>query len=475
MNTIRRVSAFTALAACFCCPVFGQQQKLPSAPVPEQRLQLLAQTADPQMSAPQARVAQTPATMANQPAAQGQTLTLQQAQQIALQNHPQVLGAVALAAAAQAQVTQAKSAYYPTVFGSATGVDAENNSRIAAGALNNPVIYERYANGLTVDQLVTDFGRTHELVKSSDLHAKAQQENVVTTRADVLLGVDQAYYSLLRAQAVLTVAQQTVKERQIVSDQITTLERNQLRSGLDVTFANVNLAQAKLLLITAQNDVDAAQADLSAALGYSDQRTFALQDEPMPAAPPTDVANLLQQAFMNRPELIGLRLDAASAHAYATAERDLWFPTLSAAGSAGLTPYGATQLAPRYAAAGFNLNIPIFNGHLFGALRTEANQNAIAVDQNLRNEMDLIARDVRTAWLDANSAYQRLSVTDQLLDEANQSLNLAQSRYNLGLSSIIELSQAQLNQTQAQIEQSSAKYDYQTQISVLNFQTGALH
>jgi outer membrane protein len=414
------------------------------------------------------------------PAAPAQTgpvqpLTLQQAQQIALQNHPQVLGAMALAAAAQAQVTQTKSSYYPRVYGSATGADAENNSRITAGVLNNPVIYERYANGLTVDQLVTDFGRTHELVRSSDLHAKAQQENVVTSRADVLLGVDQAYYALLRAQAVLTVAQQTVKERQIVSDQITTLERNQLRSGLDVTFANVNLAQAKLLLITAQNDVDAAQADLAAALGYSDQRTFAVRDEPMPSAPPTDTASLLQQAFMNRPELIGLRLDAASAHAYATAERDLWFPTLSATGSAGLTPYGATQLAPRYAAAGFNLNIPIFNGHLFGALRTEANQNAIAVDQNLRNEMDLIARDVRTAWLDANSAYQRLSVTDQLLDEANQSLNLAQSRYNLGLSSIIELSQAQLNQTQAQIEQTSAKYDYQTQISVLNFQIGALH
>jgi outer membrane protein len=173
--------------------------------------------------------------------------------------------------------------------------------------------------------------------------------------------------------------------------------------------------------------------------------------------------------------LIGLKLDAASAHSYATAERDLWFPTLSAAGSAGLTPYGATQLAPRYAAAGVNLNIPIFNGHLFGALQTEAKENAIAQDQNLRNEADLIARDVRTAWLDANSAYQRLSVTNQLLDEANQSVNLAQSRYNLGLSSIIELSQAQLNQTQAQIQAASAKYDYQTQLSVLNFQIGALH
>jgi outer membrane protein len=404
-----------------------------------------------------------------------QSLTLQDAEKIAVQNHPQVQGAVALAAAAKAEVTEARSAYYPTAYGSATAVDAENNSRIAAGALNNPVIYERYANGLTFNQLLTDFGRTHELVKSSDLHAKAQQENVVTTRADVLLAVDQAYYGVLRANAVLTVAQETVKDRQLVSDQITALQKNQLRSGLDVSFANVNLAQAQLLLIQAKNDVDAAQAQLSAALGYSDERAFQLQDQPLPGAPSTDFADLLQQALMNRPELVGLRLDSASAHAYANAQRDLWFPTLSAAGSAGLTPEGAPQVGPRYAAAGMNLNIPIFNGHLFGALRNEANEKAIAEDDSLRNEADLVARDVRTAWLDANSAYQRLSVTDELLDEANQSVNLAQSRYNLGLSSIIELSQAQLNQTQAQIAQASAKYDYQAQLSVLNFQIGALH
>src|SRR5262249_39755291 len=132
-----------------------------------------------------------------------QELTLQEAEKIAVANHPLVQGAQAQANAAKAEVTQAKSSYYPTIYGSATGVDAENNSRIAAGGLNNPIIYERYANGLTVNQLVTDFGRTHELVKSSDLHSKAQQENVVTTRADVLLGVDQAYYALLRANSVL--------------------------------------------------------------------------------------------------------------------------------------------------------------------------------------------------------------------------------------------------------------------------------
>src|SRR5271156_5820898 len=114
-----------------------------------------------------------------------QSLTLQQAEQTAIQNHPQIQAAINMASAAESRVKQARSAYYPTAYGSLTGVGAENDSRIAAGALNNPVIYDRYANGLTISQLLTDFGRTHELVKSSNLHAQAQQENVITSKADV--------------------------------------------------------------------------------------------------------------------------------------------------------------------------------------------------------------------------------------------------------------------------------------------------
>lgn len=129
-------------------------------------------------------------------------------------------------------------------------------------------------------------------------------------------------------------------------------------------------------------------------------------------------------------------------------------------------------LADRYAAAGFNVNIPIFNGHLYGALHTEATARARAEEQNLRDLQNRIVRDVQTAWLSANSAYQKLAVTDELLSEATQSLNLAQARYKLGLSSIIELSQAQLNLTQAQIEQAGAKYDYQARVSALNFAIG---
>ncbi len=403
-----------------------------------------------------------------------QTLSLREAEQIAIQNHPQIQAAANLAAAAQAQVTQARSAYYPTVYGSLTGVDGEHNSRIAAGGLNNPIIYERYSNGLTVSQLLTDFGRTHELVRSSDQRAQAQQENVVTTRAGVILQVDGAFYAVLRAQAVLTVADQTVQSRQLVSDQITELAKNKIKSGLDVSFANVDLAQSQLLQIQARDDLQSSYAQLSEALGYSDQRTFQLADESLPPPPPADVAPLIQQALRDRPEMIGQRLDVQSAQNYATAERDLRFPTISALGVAGLTPYAEFPLGPRYAAAGFNVNIPIFNGHLYSALESEAAARARAENQYLRALQDRIVRDVQMAWLNANSAFQRLSVTDKLLAEASDALDLAQSRYKLGLSSIVELSQAQLNLTQAQIEQASAKYDYEAQTSALNFQLGAL-
>jgi len=422
---------------------------------------------------PQAPAPQTPAEQAPAGHATVAALTLKQAEQIAIQNHPQLQAAAFEADIAKAQVQQARAAYYPQAYGSLTGIDAENNSRIAAGALNNPIIFDRYANGVTVGQIVTDFGRTHELVKSANLHAKAQQQNVVATRADVLLQVDQAYFNVLKAQSLLQVAKETVNDRQVVADRVSELAKNQLKSGLDVSFAKVDLAQAQLLLIQAQNDLQASFAQLSAALGYGDVRTFTLSDEPSAAAaPPPDLASLIQQALQNRPELIGQRFEVSSQQSFATAERDLWFPTITAIGAAGLTPVHDANLQPRYAAGGFNVTVPIFNGHLFGALRNEATAQANAQSQFLRDLQNRIVRDVQTAWLNANSGFERLAVTQQLLDQAQQALDLAEARYKLGLSSIVELSQAQLNSTQAKIAQASAKYDYQTQLSVLNFQVG---
>ena len=98
----------------------------------------------------------------------------------------------------------------------------------------------------------------------------------------------------------------------------------------------------------------------------------------------------------------------------------------------------------------------------------------LEADQRLRDRLEQVERDVRTAWASSFTAYQRLDVTAQFLREATLALNLAQGRYDLGLASIVELTQGQLNLTQAEIENLSAKYDYQIQYANLQYTIGAL-
>jgi outer membrane protein len=401
-------------------------------------------------------------------------LTLQQAEKIALQNNPR-LSAAQYAAAASAEVPkQYRANFQPTAFGSLTAAGASDGTRIAAGALNNPIIYNRFASGIGVSQLITDFGRTSNLASSAEAHARAQQQNSNATRADVLLDVDTAYFGVLRAQSVLKVAEETVAARQLVAEQIAVLAKNSLKSNLDVSFANVNLSEAKLLLASAQNELKAAEARLATALGYPNQRYFKLADEPMPPAPPDSFDALIAEAIRNRPELASLRYEQESAASLAKAERALWYPTVSMIANIGLVPMGVSALQNQYGAVGANINIPIFNGGLFKARRSEAELRERSAEERVKDLQNRVVRDVQLAYLNALNGYERLGLTNQLLDQARMALDLAQSRYDLGLSSIVELSQAQLNLTSAQIAQASARYDYQAQWSALEYQIGAL-
>src|SRR5262249_20417544 len=128
----------------------------------------------------------------------------------------------------------------------------------------------------------------------------------------------------------------------------------------------------------------------------------------------------------------------------------------------------------RYGAVGVNVTIPIFNGGLYKARTAEARLKAQATTQRIRDLENRVTRDVRVAFLNANTAYDRVGLTAQLLDQASLALDLAQSRYDLGLGSIVELSQAQLNLTSAQIANVTAQYDYQMRRQDLDFQIGAL-
>jgi outer membrane protein len=402
-------------------------------------------------------------------------LTVKDAEALALRNNP-AISVARLSALASEQVTrEVRSNLWPQAYGNLTAVDAENNSRITAGALNNPIVYTRAAGGASVSQLITDFGHTTNLVASARLQAKADEQGAAATKQDVLMAVDQAFYNALQMHAVLQVAEQTVASRQLLSDQVSALTKSKLKSDLDLSFANVNLAQAKLLYLDALNNDKASMAAVSAILGYSTLQAFELVNDTEPLAPPpADVDPLIADAFAQRPEILGLEFQSESAERLHKAEHDQLYPTISALGAFGDSPVRDDRVYGPYAAAGVNLEIPVFNGFLYTAKSHEADLRARAARQRLNDLRNRIARDVRTSWLAASTAFDRVSVSEQLLAQANQALDLAQTRYKLGLSSIVELSQAQLQQTQAEIGSAQAGYQYRLALSVLRYQTSGL-
>jgi outer membrane protein len=403
------------------------------------------------------------------------TLTLAEAEAIAVKNHPRLNSAQLNARAADAVTRQIGAARYPTLASNLTGVGAQNNSAVAAGAVTTSSLSSRIpAAGVVGSQLLFDFGRVSNLTRSSELRAGAKRQTAQATRAQIVLQVRSAYFQSLQAQSVLQVARETVAARQLTLRQVTRLFESKLKSSLDVSFAEVNLSEAELLLFRAENDIKSALAELAAAIGLDALEPIQLKDELLPDPLGPEIAPIIEQALRNRPELRGARLQHDSALQFARAEKSLLYPSVSVIGTAGIVPIHQHNLNSSYSGVGINVNIPLLNGSLYSARRTEAELRAQAAAQDTRDLEIRIERDIKVAWFNATNAFRRLEVTARLLDQANRSLRLAQSRYDLGLSSIVELNQAQLTKTSAEITNAGAKYEYQIQRSILDYHAGAI-
>jgi outer membrane protein len=404
------------------------------------------------------------------------SLTLAEARALALKQHPKISVANLTALAARQVTKEVQSSMLPSIFGyvTAAGNADPNNTRIAAGGLNNPIIYEREAQGVSISQIITDFGRSWDLTKSARIRERSAKMNVDATQAQILLEVDNAFFSTLESQSVLQVAQETVRTRGLILEQVGTLATNKMRSELDVSFASVDYDQARILLAKAQMDVQASFAVLSDVLGEPHSKTYRLSDEPMPVYVTNNSSALILEALAQRPDLVQARYQRDAAQEYARAQGKLNYPTLSAVGTAGEIPTGNSHLGPDYAAAGINVTLPLYEGGLNAGIRREAQLRAKAAEETVRDQEDNVVRDVQVTSLNLDYAWQQLALTDALLRNANEALELSQARLKGGLGSIIELSQSELNQTSAQIAAASARYQYQIQRSALDFQLGRL-
>ena len=409
--------------------------------------------------------------------AAGEPLTRQQAEQLALKNNPRISVAALLTLTQKQMVREAHSAELPSLNGNVMAEDAEEGTRLSAtGSLAASRLLYHVGAGLDLNQLITDFGRTPNLVASYALQAKASEQNAQATREDIVLAVDFAFYSALEAQATLEVAKSTVNARQAVADQVVALTASNIKSTLDQSFAQANLSQARLLYLDSQNQFDAAMTGLNEVLGtVSDQRYHLVDDPTLPSPVAASVDEAVALALQQRPDLIAQKLNHEADVRFSRAQHKQLLPTVSGLGVVGVTPVGSSTYFIKnwYGAAAVNVSVPIFNGFKFRAQASEADLRAKMSDEQSRVLVDRIVRDVRTAWLTANTAQQRMAVTVEFSKEANTALALADTRYRLGLSSIVELSQAQLQQTQAQIAEANARFDYEADLAALRFQIGS--
>ena len=401
-----------------------------------------------------------------------QILTLEQAREMALANHPLLASLDFSSRAAAESPKQILSLLSPQFSAGLTASIADDATRFAYQGLSSPLLISRLGSGVQLSQLLSDSGRTRLLALSAATRADAQKEIVKSVRLQILIAVDRAYYSILRARSLTRVAEETVQARQLIVDQVEALTRSQLRSTLDLSFARVNLSDAQILLSRAKNELDSAQAELTAALGMRDRPAFQIEDSPINENLPPEAEPLVERALKERPELRQLALELQSATQFLDAEKKLSKPTVSFLGTAGLLPLAKGSFPNRFGAAGVSVSLPIFNGKLFESRQAEVSLRMRALEKQRDYSSNQIARDVRTAFLNARTSFERLRLTQEFLTQARLSLDLAQSRYDLGLGSIVELSQAQLNQTSAEVASAGARYEYQILRAVLRYQLG---
>jgi outer membrane protein len=400
-------------------------------------------------------------------------LSLPEAERIALDRNPRIRAASSNADAADAVATGARAVWSPNVVGNVTAVGSQTGAIIGAGGLNSPSLHSRAAGGVWLSQLVADFGQTSNRIEAAKLLAESEEQNVRGVRIGVLLDVRSAFYDALLAEATAQVAKETLETRGVRLRHISALADNELRSTLDVRFAEVAVSEAELLVTTAANRRRQALASLAAAMGVDLAEDVTLERPAFSTPLDQPAQTYFAQALSNRPDLAALRLRHEALEHTALSEHHLSRPVVTADAAMGGNPLREDGMRASYGAAGVNVSIPLFNGKRFSSRQAEADARARAASEQL----DALAIDVQqqivSSWFQADTAWRQIELTQKLFDQSAEALRLAQTRYDLGLSSIVELNQAQLARTTAEIGLATARYEYEIARAILEFRIGS--
>ncbi|HEY5543898.1 MAG TPA: TolC family protein [Candidatus Binatia bacterium] len=394
----------------------------------------------------------------------GQLLTIEDAVRIGLDNHPRIKAANERIGSQEAVLGQQMSAYYPTVNFNNRYQTSQSSTSGGADEAS-----ESYSSQASFNMTLYNFGKREGNVQSAREALSAVQQDYATTIQDIMLAVKQAYYVYLGAQELVRVRQDTVRSRELLVRQARGFYEVGTRARIDVARAEANLFSAQADLIATENAVKIAWVTLRNAMGLP-----RLPEQPVALDSPEvqfsmNLAEARNVAFDSRTELKSFEAQRrASDQLIATARRghlpDLIFDAnygrrhVSNETSNGRT-LNTFPLQPTWS-VGLSFNIPIFDGFRTTNRVEETLHNYYNLRAQEEDRRQLIALEVEQSYLRVVETQERIKANEAAAKASKENLDLARGRYEVGVGSIIEVTEAETLYTDAQTTYIRTIYEY---------------
>jgi outer membrane protein len=391
----------------------------------------------------------------------GETLDLQRCLAIALERHPSIRAAAGTLRAGDSRVGQARSGYYPQISGSAGYNRSEpiSSSGGQRGTVGSDV-YDSYSSTVSLNQNLYDFGKTSTQVKVQELNRDSFRSDLENVRTQVIFGVKQAYYGLLQATRNRDVSREVVGQFQQHLDQARAFFEIGTKPKFDVTKAEVDLSNARLNLLKAENAFRLAQVALNNAIGLPEAQEYAIAEHLSFQRVEVNLEETLIKAYDRRPDLQSVLVKKRSQEQSIELARRGYYPSLSGSASYGWGGSGGYFPLDQGWSFGAQMNIPLFTGFLtkYQVEEAKANLDVLAANEALLRQT--IYQDVRQALLNMREAADRIVVAELSVRQATENLELANGRYASGVGSPIEVTDALVAASNAKTAHISALYDY---------------
>jgi outer membrane protein len=400
------------------------------------------------------------------------SLTLEQAVAVALDHHPSLRGADAGVQSAAAGLTQARSTYYPSLSASASVIHTDGAFVFNPDFPPRNQTYNSYAAGLQIQQTVIDFGKMVGRVSAGSSFVDAAELDYRAARGTVIMNVQLAYFNLVQAKQVVKVNAEAVDRATDHLKQAKAFYSVGKRAQFDVTKAEVDLANANVAVIISRNQLRLAKLQVDNAMGVHTPSMYKVIDSFDVPPFTTALDSVKAVTFERQPELLAARARVEANQSLVGVAWDQHLPTISASGTWNWTNFNF-PLFSRWN-AGLTLSLPIFQGFSIQAQVDQARANADIAKANLDVLNEEVMLEVEQNYLSLKEAEERIAATTKLVEQAEQSLTLAEKQYAAGVGGVIEVTDAQLALSNARITRIQALYDYNSSLVKLKRAAGML-